>query len=408
MGQMQKTQKTTKLKLFSKEVFEFIKHYKSQSTPGLNILQKDFSACRLLVISNSEIDKYGAIDYIFGFDNIYLLQYANCNDTCRAYLKYIQNPDILYVEPDRVIELINSALFHQPKLSLYEINNGNSWGFDYIETEKAFNYILQNKTIDELPQIVVGVIDSGIDINNPMFKNRVLATHSFVDDSEDCDICMDGHGAEVCSILIENTLENVKLISYKIFSERDTALSILRLAEIQAELDGVDIVNSSFGMLYEFESRIQKPLHIASAGNFKSNLPHYPAACKNVVSVTGITKDGVLSETSTYGDWVNVAAPSENIRLSDSYGLGKYKDFSGTSCAAPFVTATCAMIKTQYPNLNNEQIKHILFDSCVKADMPIQHGFINMYNAVTYFDDNIKAMDELPISSTKKKETVEV
>lgn len=398
---MQKTQKTTKLKLFSKEVYEFIKYYKSQDVIGTNILRKDFSACRLLVISNSKIDKYGAIDYISGFDNIYLLQFENCNDTCRAYLNYIENPDVLYVEPDKFIELINSALLHKPKLRLYEANYNNSWGYDYIETQNAFNYILQDKTIDELPRIVVGVIDSGVDTENPILKNRLLETHSFVEDSAESDKNMLFHGTKVSSILIENTLENVKFISYKIFSECDTALSILRLAEMQAEIDGVDLVNSSYGMLPEFDTMLKKPLQIAAAGNYKTNLPQYPAACKGVVSVTGITKNGVLSDTSTYGDWVEVAAPSEDVRLSDLYYSSKYKDFNGTSCAAPFVTAICAMIKTQYPYLSNDQIKRALFNSCTKADMPIKHGIVNMYNAVRYFDKNKNALDE-------KKELVEV
>ena len=84
--------------------------------------------------------------------------------------------------------------------------------------------------------------------------------------------------------------------------------------------------------------------------------------------MTGITEEGILTNTSTYGDWVCVAAPSENIRLPHTYGLEQYGDFNGTSCAAPFVTATCAMIKTQYPHLNNEQIKQVLFNSCTKAN----------------------------------------
>ncbi len=397
---MQTTNITNRIKKFSKEVFEFTKRYDSLNVGESNDTpEKDFSSCRLLVISKMEIEKHSAIDYIFGLDKIYLLQYKNPYDTYCAYMKYLLNPDILYVEPDKVIKLINSALYNQPKLSLYEINFNHSWGYDYIKTEEAFNYILQNKNVDELPQIVVGVIDSGIDINNPVFKERLLASHNFVGDYSETSNKSNGHGSKVLSILIENTLENVKFISYKIFSEHDTTLAILRLAEIQAELDGVDIVNSSFGMLYEFESKIEKPLHIASAGNLKCNLPHYPAACKDVISVTGVTKEGKLSKTSTYGDWVCVAAPSENIRLPHIYGSEQYGNFNGTSCAAPFVTATCAMIKTQYPDLSNEQIKQILFNSCIKAEMPIQHGIVNMYNAVTYLDENIKAPE---------KETVEV
>ena len=180
----------------------------------------------------------------------------------------------------------------------------------------------------------------------------------------------------------------------------------MRLAEIQAELDGVDFINSSCRMLYKFESQI----HIASAGNIKSNLPYYPATCKNVVSVTGITREGVLSDISTYGDWVSVAAPSENIKLSRLYGLDTYVEFNSTSCAVPFATSTCAMIKTQYPDLSNKQIKQVLFDSCIKTDIPIQYGIVNMYNAVTYFDDNIKPIDKLPVSAhkNKEKETVTV
>lgn len=398
---MQNTHMTNRLKQFSKEVFEFTKHYDSRNVNECNdALGKDFSDCRLLVISTTEFEKYGAIDYIFGLNKIYLLQYANPEDTYCAYMKYLLNPDILYVEPDKVIKLINSALYNQPKLSLYEINTKHSWGYDYIKTEEAFNYILQSKTVDELPEIVVGVIDSEIDINNPIFKERLLASHNFVGDCSETSNKSNGHGEKVLSILIENTLENVKFISYKIFSKHDTTLALLRLAEYQAELDGVDIVNSSFGMLYEFESKIEKPLHIASAGNLKCNLPHYPAACKDVVSVTGITEEGILTNTSTYGDWVCVAAPSENIRLPHIYGSEQYGDFNGTSCAAPFVTATCAMIKTQYPHLSNEQIKQVLFNSCIKADMPIQYGIVNMYNAVTYFDESIK--------KSENKEMVEI
>ena len=389
---MQSTHKANKLKQFSKKVFEFTRHYGFLNVgESENNVKKDFSSCRLFVISISEIEKHGAIDYIFGLDNIYLLQYANSDDTYCAYIKYLQNPNVICVEPDKVIRLINPSLLKQPRLSLYEANTKHSWGYDYINTEAALNYILQNKNIDELPEIVVGIIDDGVDFNNPIISRRLLASHSFIYNSPKSTI---EHGTRISSILIENTLENVKIISYKIFSERETTLSLLRLAEFHAELDGVDIVNTSFGTPYKFDATIKTPLQIASAGNTKTNVPHYPAACEGVVSVTGITEKSVLCNISPYGDWVQVAAPSEDIKLPDIYGLSAYGELNGTSYGAAFVTAICAMIKTQHPDLSNEQIKQALFNSCTKADMPVKHGIVNMYNAVTYFDENVMPIEK--------------
>ena len=41
-------------------------------------------------------------------------------------------------------------------------------------------------------------------------------------------------------------------------------------------------------MLHPFESKIEKALHIASAGEPEMQFTTPPAACKDVVSVTGI------------------------------------------------------------------------------------------------------------------------
>ena len=100
--------------------------------------EKDFSSARLIVISNTKFDKYGAIDYIFGLNNIYILQYENSEKATFAYTKYLENPDIIYVEPDRVIKLVSSKLLDFPKLILHDYNVHHSWGFEYLNTEKAF------------------------------------------------------------------------------------------------------------------------------------------------------------------------------------------------------------------------------------------------------------------------------
>ncbi len=379
---------SSNLKGFSKEVLQFVSHYNfNNGTDIQDSIQKHFTSKRLIVYSNVDFDKYGAVDHIFGYGDMHILQYATPLDAFSAFRKYNKNPNIKLVVPDILIELEKTHPSDSSKLSLHIAEIQHSWGYERIKSQEAFEYILKNKSLNDLPDVVVGIIDDGVEMGNDDFAHRLVAAHSFTEDPESPFTSSTGHGARVCSVLMENTLPNVKFASYKIFSTSETTLSILHLAEMQAELDGVDFINSSYGMFVKFNSGIAKPLHIASVGNVKSEQPQYPAACDGVISVTAINQTEKLYKKAAFGDWVKVAAPGEKLKLPSTYADGDYVEFTGTSCAAPFVTSVCAMIKTQHPNLNNEQIKQVLYNSCEKADIPVEYGIVNMFNAVSFLDN---------------------
>ena len=382
------THHSSELKGFSKEVLQFVNYYNFNNNNNINdSFQKHFTSKRLIVYADVAFDKYGAIDHISGYGNMHILQYATPLDAFSAFTKYNKNPNIKLVVPDIVIELEKTHSSDTSKLSLHRSEIQHSWGYELIKSKEAFEYILKNKSLNDLPDVVVGVIDDGVEIGNVDFAHRLMAAHCFTEEPENPFTSSTGHGARVCSVLMENTLPNVKFISYKIFADNETTLSILHLAEMQAELDGIDFINSSYGMFAKYNSGLYKPIHIASAGNVKSMLPQYPAACDGVISVTAINQSEKLYKKAAFGDWVKVAAPGENLKLPSTYADGDYVEFTGTSCAAPFVTSVCAMIKTQYPNLNNEQIKQILYNSCETADIPVKYGIVNMFNAVSYLDN---------------------
>lgn len=382
------TPHSSELKVFSKEVLQFVNYYNLNNNNDIkDSIQKHFTSKRLIVYADVAFDKYGAIDHISGYGDMHILQYATPLDAFSAFTKYNKNPNIKLVVPDIVIELEKTHSSDTSKLSLHRAEIQHSWGYERIKTKEAFEYILKNKSINDLPDVVVGIIDDGVEMGNEDFAQRLLEAHCFTEEPESPFTSSTGHGARVCSVLMENTLPNVKFISYKIFAEYETTLSILHLAEIQAELDGVDFINSSYGMFAKYNSGLSKPLHIASAGNIKSTQPQYPAACDGVISVTAINQSEKLYKKAAFGDWVKVAAPGENLKLPSTYADGDYVEFTGTSCAAPFVTAICAMIKTQHPNLNNEQIKQVLYSSCEIADIPVKYGIVNMFNAVSYLDN---------------------
>lgn len=379
---------SVKLKDFSKEVLRFVNHYNlNNNDVGKDYTKKHFTSKRLIVYADVAFDKYGAIDHISGYGDMHILQYATPLDAFSAFTKYNKNQNIKLVVPDIVIELEKTHSSDTSKLSLHRAEIQHSWGYERIKSKEAFEYILKNKHLNNLPDVIVGIIDDGVEMGNDDFAYRLVAAHCFTEEPENPFASTTGHGARVCSVLMENTLPNVKFVSYKIFSANETTLSILHLAEMQAELDGVDFINSSYGMFAKFNSGISKPLHIASVGNVRSEQPQYPAACDGVVSVTAINQSDELYKKAAFGDWVKVAAPGENLKLPSTYADGDYVEFTGTSCAAPFVTSVCAMIKTQHPNLNNEQIKQVLYNSCEKADIPVKHGIANMFNAVSYLDN---------------------
>ena len=379
---------SSNLKGFSKEVLQFVSHYNFKNGTDIqDSIQKHFSSKRLIVYSNVAFDKYGAVDHISGYGDMNILQYTTPFDAFSAFGKYNKNPNIKLVVPDIVIELEKTHPSDSSKLSLHRAEIQHSWGYERIKSQEAFEYILKNKSLDDLPDVVVGIIDDGVEVGNDDFAHRLVAAHSFTEEPESSFTSSTGHGARVCSVIMENTLSNVKFISYKIFPSNETTLSILHLAEMQAELDGVDFINSSYGMFAKFNSGLSKPLHIASVGNVKSEQPQYPAACDGVISVTAINQTEKLYKKAAFGDWVKVAAPGENLKLPSTYADGDYVEFTGTSCAAPFVTSVCAMIKTQHPNLNNEQLKQVLYDSCETADIPVKYGIVNMFNAVSFLDN---------------------
>ncbi|MCL2746245.1 MAG: S8 family serine peptidase [Coriobacteriia bacterium] len=104
-------------------------------------------------------------------------------------------------------------------------------------------------------------------------------------------------------------------------------------------------------------------LVVAAAGNTaqQGNVTLYPAAYPPVLSVASIGPTGAWSSFSTYNSEVNIAAPGEQIsvlRYSNTYSYA-----SGTSFAAPHVSAAAALVWRAAPNLSAAQVKNILINT---------------------------------------------
>jgi thermitase len=90
---------------------------------------------------------------------------------------------------------------------------------------------------------------------------------------------------------------------------------------------------------------------VASAGNNGNSLLTYPASLPHVISVASTDANDVRASTSTYGSWVNLAAPGVNVfsTAPDSsnviWGSGvKYATLSGTSMSSAVVSGIAGLV----------------------------------------------------------------
>lgn len=397
----------------SNEIISFMSSASNES----NIGYECFETNRLIVYSDEAFDTCGAIEHLSGYEDIHLLQYENLEDTINAYTYLSEDKDIDSVEPDVIITLEEFEEEEETE-TLNDIDYPHdtsitpSWGYERIQTYDAFQYILQHKALNDLPEIVVGIIDSGIWTGNKYFDERLICAYSFIGKDPYSDTS--GHGSKVAGVILENTLPNVKIISYQAFKKNGTSTtSLIYLAEEQAQLDGVDIINSSYGQLhpngdtvnYNFTD-IQNDgyLQVAGAGNDSTTILHTPASRPNAISVASLRNNDKLANYSNRGQWVDVAAPGTNISTPLTSCEGKKTVWSGTSCATPFVVSVCAMIMTQYPTFSNSLVAKVLFESCEKSDVNVYHGIVNMFKAVTFYDADAR-QTSMPQFSLESKPT---
>mgnify|MGYP005772629819 FL=1 len=261
--------------------------------------------------------------------------------------------------------------------------------------------------------VVVALVDTGIDYTHEDLAGRIWTNvdeipgngidddgNGYVDDvygwnfySDTNDVYVgteDAHGTHGAGTIAANAdngtgiagivqSDRVKVMAVKALGGSDgsgTTASIIQAIQY-AEANGAQICNLSLGSsqndpaLYRTMASSDM-LFVVAAGNDGTDLetsPSYPASydLDNVISVANIRYDGELDPTSSYGAAsVDLAAPGSYI-LSTTPG-GTYSYMTGTSMAAPMVSAAAAMVYSAFPNATLADVKDILLASVQKLD----------------------------------------
>jgi len=223
-------------------------------------------------------------------------------------------------------------------------------------------------------QLPVGIIDGGVsEAFLRRHKDRV-AYKSFI--SGNPSAAAVEHGSAIASILVEpGRLNQGRFYIAAVVSEDDKGQQFSGLFPMLKALDwmvqnDVKVVNVSLAgpKNRTLEKAIRRAsdkgmIIVAAVGNDGKNAsPRYPAAFDTVIAATAVNKDSEIYAEAVRGSHVDFAAPGVRIFVPD---VGEGQFVSGTSIAAPFVTAMIASHSQDGSDMSVEDITNYLSKSTI-------------------------------------------
>ncbi|MDQ1654640.1 MAG: hypothetical protein QOI35_3840, partial [Cryptosporangiaceae bacterium] len=235
---------------------------------------------------------------------------------------------------------------------------------------------------------VIAVVDTGVYLTHTDLAARIVPGYNVLNpgtppadsDPNNPSNTNAGHGTMVAGIAAAHSNNGrgiagaawaSRIMPVKVFPASGGAVdSDIATGITWAADHGATIVNLSLGGPADdpvLHSAIQYAtgkgaLVVVAAGNEGSDRPQYPAAYPEVLAVGATDRTGSRTDFSSYGDWVDVAAPGFDITstfphwnlsggMSTDYATG-----SGTSFAAPLVSGIAALVRAKLPSLSPAQV----------------------------------------------------
>lgn len=196
----------------------------------------------------------------------------------------------------------------------------NDWSRDRTQSKRLLEYLAGADI--PMKEIIVGVVDSGIDYNHEIFEGRVERTYFNVSSSGNANDEMDSttfyHGTTVSSVIINNSPKNVKVAAYKISgNNEDLTVTTICAGLLKAIEKQSDIINIS--LTSPNESLIQASVLKAYAENIPIFAPvgnHgmidmalYPANISECIAVSATDFNNTTTFMNTLTPNSDVSAP---------------------------------------------------------------------------------------------------
>ena len=239
--------------------------------------------------------------------------------------------------------------------------------------------------------VTVAVLDTGVDgLHLDLQRNMVTGWNSVSDSADTSDIY--GHGTSVAGTVAaesDNALGvtsmawNTKIMPVRITNSSDGYAYFSDIARglTWAADNGADVANISYGVSGSSTvtsaaqyMRNKGGVVVVAAGNSGSD-PGY-ASNQYMISVSATGSSDTRTSWSSYGDYVDFAAPGSGIWTTKRGG--SYGAVSGTSFSSPVTAGVVALMMSANPDLSPGEIEAILQHTAVDlgtVDWDPYYGF---------------------------------
>ncbi len=232
-------------------------------------------------------------------------------------------------------------------------------------------------------QIIVAVLDSGIDLTHPKLKdyllyneNKKVVGYNFINHKKP-PMDDNGHGTHVAGIIIKQSDDKVRLLPLKVLNEQgqgkveDTANGIRWAVD-----HGAKITIVSLGTPFYNEELAKSVVYawnkgsivISATGNYGAVKVTYPAGNLYAIGVSAgnVNENGKISlwKYSNTGRHISYIAPEESLSTLptfevyvNKYGFSLEQDvMNGTSQASAYLAGLIGKYWSENPSLTNKQI----------------------------------------------------
>lgn len=340
-------------------------------------------------------------------------------DPSRALAWLNADPYVSYAEADSTLQDEGSpspspVIPNDPYFSRqWGLNNANNVD---IDAPQAWG-ITQGRY-----SVVVAVLDTGIDLQNPDLVQRLWTNPNpgadgypndahgwnFVSNTSNLQD-VNGHGTHVAGILgaegnnsygVAGVDWNAKLMIVKVLDNNGNGSTDAAVSGIYyAVQHGARVINASWGG-GDYSQAMHDAIayagahgvvFVTAAGNDGTDsdfTPSYPGSYRlpNEITVAAVDSSGHLAGFSDYGaQTVDLAAPGVNIWSTIP---GSFASYSGTSMATPYVTGVVSLVLSLHPEFNATQLVQRVLATTKPlpglAGKTITGGIVDAYNAVNF------------------------